>query len=429
MSININDLSHDLLAYIFDFLSIKESCKIELVCKKWDESVRKSLARKESLSPITCYKQFWVGEHRFSGSVINNHNIECLKKMVSKCPNINSIDLSNIRLNESGILLKIAKLFPKLKKINLHSTIIYASQEEVDEFARMVGPQLTKCNLLNLTGICCRNIKETILKQLKNIEWIKFTTYDREETLLLFHYLYECENLKRLYWAIDSHIIDEKIDLEDEKIATVFQRINYFKTGADFIYPLRYDLSNLTQLKIAFTIQIERYFVTFPNVIKLTVVIEEDSDELTAISGFRFPKLEFAHLKNNTCDISTNYFQLIQNVKSLKCEWLRENIISSLQSLDNLVNFTGSIEKNPLLYDCIDALSQHDSVQNIQLKIFTCDFNETVFEKIKNLCQAKSDAKIKIHFDCKHYTGINHQDFFAKFTNFKNLTIIPFCNA
>ena len=55
------------------------------------------------------------------------------------------------------------------------------------------------------------------------------------------------------------------IDLEDEKIATVFQRINYLKTGAGFIYPLRYDLSNLTQLKIVFIIQIQRYFVTFPN--------------------------------------------------------------------------------------------------------------------------------------------------------------------
>ena len=105
------------------FLSIEESCKIEVVSRKLSESVRKS----PNLSPITSYKQFWAGEDRFSGFVINNHNIECLKKMVSKCSNINSIDLSNTSLNESGILLKIAKLFPKLKKINLHSTRIYAS--------------------------------------------------------------------------------------------------------------------------------------------------------------------------------------------------------------------------------------------------------------------------------------------------------------
>lgn len=43
---NINNLNGDLLAYLFEFLPVKQIFINELVCKKWQRYVRKLLARK-----------------------------------------------------------------------------------------------------------------------------------------------------------------------------------------------------------------------------------------------------------------------------------------------------------------------------------------------------------------------------------------------
>ena len=144
MYVHINDLPFELLNNILDLLPLKELFHIERVCKKWQEVVKKLLDQKETLHPLdeSLKRKYQTG--LLGGMIFNDDYIDILKKILPKCQNIKELDLSYIKVNENN-LIEIAKLCPKLKSISLLQTQFYVSEDEMNEFGKLIGPQLIKC--------------------------------------------------------------------------------------------------------------------------------------------------------------------------------------------------------------------------------------------------------------------------------------------
>lgn len=149
MSININDLSSDLLKYILNFLSDKQLFLVESVCTKWQKCVRKLLDQKESLKRLDHYSHKFVKTEKFWFGiriVINDNNINILKNILSKCYNIKHLNLWRTDVDGNS-LIEIVKLCSKLESIHFLNPDIYAYEDEMDEFGKIIAPQLKKCKL------------------------------------------------------------------------------------------------------------------------------------------------------------------------------------------------------------------------------------------------------------------------------------------
>ena len=79
--------------------------------------------------------------------LINNDNIGILNNILSKCPNTKHLDLSNTRVTDNNSLIEIAKLCTKLESIDFECSEMNVSEDEMNEFGKIIGPQLIKCNL------------------------------------------------------------------------------------------------------------------------------------------------------------------------------------------------------------------------------------------------------------------------------------------
>ena len=88
MSLHIKDLSHDLLKYIFNFLPDKQLFVVESICTKWQKCVRKLFDQKETLKCLYHYSHKFKYKSFGFTYIFNNINIDILKNILSKCPNI-----------------------------------------------------------------------------------------------------------------------------------------------------------------------------------------------------------------------------------------------------------------------------------------------------------------------------------------------------
>lgn len=142
--------------------------------------------------------------------IINNVNIDILKNILSKCSNIKQFDLSNTEVTGNNHLLAIANKCLKLEAIYLNCSKIDVSIHEMDEFAKIIGPQLIKCSFIYYS-----NLMDILIKKMKNIEDIRFESYAIEQDKQLFHNLNnECKNLK----VFHCNYFREHFDCQDEDV-------------------------------------------------------------------------------------------------------------------------------------------------------------------------------------------------------------------
>lgn len=196
MEVRINNLPSDLLSYLFSFLSNQQLFIIEIVCKKWQFCVRKTLERVTTFDCRDYGYAFRVNhvnrdEFEFYPKfLIDDNNLNILKSVLSRCNKIKEFDLSETYLIGINALMSIAKLCPKLKYINWHSldwldpkmSKIDVTSEQFNEFALAVGPHILRCYF---TKSKTYKTLRTIYQHFKNIEEADINFYDKE----LFVYL------------------------------------------------------------------------------------------------------------------------------------------------------------------------------------------------------------------------------------------------
>ena len=126
-------------------------------------------------------------------SVINDKNIDILKKILTKCPNITQLDFRGTRITAINFFHSISKLCPKLKRISFN--VLDFSESDWTEFAAKFGPQLTHCSIDNpvITSDSPLNYYEILFKNFKTIKHLEFIT-KYEKTKVLFYHLKSCKN-------------------------------------------------------------------------------------------------------------------------------------------------------------------------------------------------------------------------------------------
>ena len=402
MSAQINDLSTDLLKYIFSFLSDKQLFMIESVCKKWQICVRKLLETKNDIH----LNDYYTESHYFDDDqlLVDDEKFEILKNILMKYQNIKNADLTNAHITCDFV--ELAKLFPKLERLDLHDTFIDVSKIEMNGFAKLIGPQLIQCDL------CCCNINfaKIISKHFRKIEKFVFNTKKKFDAKQVFSHLKSCENLKILEWKIMNVYEknpEEEIDGQDQNMIDVIQRIGKLNTQVFIFSQFKFEMNNLTELTLHGLWNVElrdfqAYQTKFNNLVKLTLYFSV-AKHFFIISKFEFPKLESVVTKIDDEETPTSFFHQIKNIKSFSCENIEPNLISSLESkLFNLNHFECIYIQvhSDYVYSqycqLFDVLSKHKSLQSIKIRIFEYYSKFDLFEKMISLSRAKPNANINI---------------------------------
>lgn len=431
MCVHINNLSNDLLKYMLDFLPLKEQFVVESVCKKWQICVKEVLAKKETLERLDKYSPKFVHPF-FMGMIlsIDHSNIGILKSILTKCTNIKEINLHGAFVSGHGNLMVIANGCPKLERINLNYGQTDVSLEEIEEFAKKIGPQLTKC-LFCKSPMTGNHIFVGLLsRRFKNLEEIAFDFDNVKLNKIIFYCLNtNCTNLKVLDWDLDSF----RGNFYNQDVIDVVQRIKYLKTDLAILSTFKFETNNLNELTINQFFDDDEYDssklieMTFPNVTKLNISgFKELGFDL--MSKFKFPKLESVKLNNiDDINIPTSFFHQIKHIKSLIFSSSCNNSIPSIiSSLDQLTNFVWkgiklSLKKYQKLFQCFDSLSNHEAMQIIKLVFFDDEMKigKSVFEKIITLCNAKPNTKIKIKMDKRKFE--KSEEITKKFNDYKKV--------
>ena len=404
MNVHINDLSYDLLKYIFNFLPKKQLFILEIVCTKWQKCVKKLLAQKDILHRLDYYSPKFEN-HGSQGKrvIIDSSNIDILKNILSRCPNIKQMDLSDTKLTGQNNLIAIALMCPKLERINLNGSNIDVSDDEINEFAKLIGPQLIQC-----TSIFVYNLNLILFKHFESIQNISFTSDVEEEDKILFHYLnVNCKNLKVLHkrWCSSG----QSFDFQNNDLISIIQRIQYLKIDLSNLLQFNfYEMDNLTELTIYQGFEVEKtvtYRIIFSNLKKLNIVNFSDLS-FDSISKFKFPILEYLIIVNQFYyHIPASFIDQIKHIKSLEyycCDFtLIPSIVLPMNELINFFWFEISLPNSysfSQIYQCFDLLSHHESVQNISLNI--CDSEIKIgidfFQKLIVFCKVKPKTKTRI---------------------------------
>ena len=402
----MNDLSSDLLEYIFGFLDLKRLFQVERVSKKWQDCVRKTLEKKTKFpglfSPFTFLKldPLLIFESLKGFSFVNQTNIKTLEIILKKCPNIQSIDFERKQIQGKNILLTIGKLCPKLQEINFYEASVDVNDEGVKQFAQMIGPQIIKCKL----NLCNLEFTKLMLMHMKNVEKIDFG-FEWPECEKQSHYIFtqlkSCEKLKELKCIIDGQ---KHID-ENDDLPCVIQRLEYLKVNLPAIQYFDFGLENLTELKIYYEYY-HGYFpnteINFPNLTRLGIINSEEILNFGFIYEWKMPKLE--HVQVKYLNFQDKFFRHIKNIKSFKCSRLDLYQMDQIYRINKeLINFqcenidiTSQIDlKN--FCDCIDVLIKHKSLQNIKFDyIFEYLYNIELFGKLIELAKSKANVNVTI---------------------------------
>ena len=394
---NINDLSYDLLKYILGFLSDKQLFLVERVCSKWQKCVLKLLAQKETLKRLDHYSLEFIKPSIAIEIIINDDNIEILKKILSKCKNIKALDLSYTHVIGKNNLIQIAKLCPKLESFDFCESEIDVTKDEMEEFGKLIGSQLIKCKFGEVNNFMI------FFTHLKNIEKITFFTCSIQKDKQLFHHLnVECQNLKVLRW----NSYREDIDYQEENMIKVMQRIQHLKVGLSVLLRFKFELNNLTELTIypVFVSEKRVFEMTFINVTKLNIY-NFNSWDFEMISKFKFPKLEHVSLRQSFYDMPTSFINQIKHIKSLDFNFnyfseyhVISLLIPRLNQLTNLIWKGISLCDDPSFHELFQYISLHKSLENMEFEIedFYMEINQQFFDILINFCKKKPNTKIVI---------------------------------
>ena len=153
--------------------------------------------------------EHYLKEFKYELIGINDNNIDIPKNILTKCNNIKHLNFLHTKVTGKNNLVAIANLCPKLESIDLRNSSFDVSKQEMEEFGKIIGPQLRRCKL---TITYCNDFM-IILKQLKNIEKIYIESETIEQANQIFDNLnIECNNLKVLKWFPDHLNIDYQND-------------------------------------------------------------------------------------------------------------------------------------------------------------------------------------------------------------------------
>lgn len=95
MNAHIDDLPVEMLEHILGFLDDKQLFGVERVGENWLKTVKRLLGMKRTLKRLDDYsKKFKDPSHGYS-LIINDDNIDILKKILSKCSNIKYLNFAN----------------------------------------------------------------------------------------------------------------------------------------------------------------------------------------------------------------------------------------------------------------------------------------------------------------------------------------------
>ena len=423
MRSHIDDLSFDLLKYIFGYLDDKQLFVIERVNRKWQKCILKLLEKKTDLKSLEYYTEKFRVESSGGANIIDDNNIGILKNILSKCNSIKHINLRETKVTPNN-LIAIAKLCPKLESIDLSFTnFLGITKEEMEEFAKKIGPQLIKCH--SKYYIYDDIFLKILFKHFKNIGEMNFSSGPTTSCKGLFHQLNRnCKNLKVLKFST-SYI--HSIDYEDEDIKNVLQRIEHLTIDLATFSRFKFEMNNLKELtlkeyEVRGIIQMERK--TFNNLIKLNVKSFSNL-AYDSISKLSFPKLETVLLLKHHVDIPISFINQIKHINSLyyKGNDIVPSTFSQFNQLTNLVCKSIALYNNASilhLFQCFHTISMHKSLENIKFEIY--DFNMLIdlhfFENLINFCKLKSNTKINIYI---HVTEFISSETNENFINYKNL--------
>ena len=421
MCVHINHLSHDLLSYLFDFLSDKEILKIEIICKKWQISVRKLLSRKKSFN--------WKNHHFecfapaiYGGSckyIVDDNNSHIFGNIILKCPNIKHLDFSWTHLN-GKFLLSIINLCPKLESIKW-SNHIDITDNQFEQFTKIIGHKLIEwsCFQVNFAW------NKMLFEKFEKIEKILIKTKNQQEDKQLFYYLNSnCPNLISLKWG-GSYIFH---DIEiDENMFNVIQRMKILQVLMGYFVRFNFNsFNNLTELMLRSAFEETQITfdcnkineITFNNLRKL-VLQNLRSHDMDVISKFKLPKLEYfdcsscyfnENLQKYYYDPSKHksFFDQLNNMKTLK--WCHTMDPDLLSSFDQLIHFECKFicSKNAIFIQNLNIIIKHESLKNIKIEYFDHSLSTNIFSGIINLFKAKPNSDITINIFCrKHLDRIN----------------------
>ena len=439
MSVNMNDLPFEMLECILVFLEDKRLFLVERVCKKWQKCVLKLLGQKESLKHLDYYSDKF--KDPTNGSIIiNDFNIDILKKILVKCKNIKHLNFKDYKITSkidpfnrsSNNLISIANLCPQLESIDLS----YSSSqfwlpnyctEELNEFGKIIGPQLIKCKLQKSL------FRTLIFNYLKRIKDISFSSNTNEETKKLFNHLnIECQNLNILEWNSDA----EDINYQDEHFIIVMQRIKHLKIDLPTLTRFKFNLDNLTELTVSkISWNVERNIeMSFCNLTKLNL-IDFDECNLELIEKFKFPNLKHVYFSYLSCggnfyQFPSSFIHQIKHINSFTfdCQHLTLSTIKQLKQLNDFVWLGIEVlEKQSFLDDfisnCFDVLSKHQSLQNIKLEFNDSNklINISFYEELISLYHAKPNTRIIIKIPKCTSESLSESEADKKFYDYKKL--------
>ena len=431
MSVQIDDLSTDLLKYIFSFLPDKQIFMIESVCKKWQICARKLLETKNHLHELDYYGTKFFDPKKTHPFLVDDNNFEILNNILMKYQHIKDADLIGVHITCN--LVELAKLCPKLERLNLYKAWIDVSEDEMIEFAKLIGPQLVECDLT----YCNVDFVKIIPRYSRKIEEFIFDTENKLDAKELFSHLKSCENLKILGWKIIDIYgknPEEEIDGQDKNMIDVIQRIDHLNILLFIFSQFKFEMNNLTELTLigkwnAELIDFQANQLKLNNLVKLTLE-DFDIEHFFAISKFEFPKLESVAMGvHDEKETPTTFFDQIKHIKSLSCASIEPNLISSLESkLFKLIDFECTYihvynECSYLQYcQFFDVLSKHKSLKSIKIIILELFFKFDLFEKMISLSRAKPDANINIEISVDTPDREGFDEYEKKFKETKQST-------
>ena len=413
MSLNINDLPFDVLFYILDDLPFKQLFMVERVCKNWQKCVKKLLARKKTLDSFGDYSEKfkrnsdYKHEYRY---VIEDSNIEILKKILFKCPNITNVHFKETRIYGKNILLTIANLCPKLETISF-GDVMFVGEDNWNEFAVKFGPQLTQC-VINSPFDLYLEYQMILFKNFKNIKYLNFETI--RESVKLFRRLKSCENLKELSWRHFNGLCIP-FNYSDENVIAVLQKIQKFTTELRILNNVGMHMNNLIDLKLIETNEripvneIDINKITFPKLKNLQILINNKT-AINVLLKYKFPKIENIKLEIDNFNCFLNLKQQFEQLFSILKFYIKELTIGQLKNCDltpilslgelNVLNLAGIKIVNQSDFNTfinnLTVISNHESLQNIKIYLNDSYLDGNIFFNIATLSNKMHNTKIQI---------------------------------
>ena len=377
MTVSIDDLATELVEYILDFLEEKEWFIVESVSRNWQKCVRNLLAEKKILKKLTYYSHKFKKSYKYGQRIIiDDNNIDILKIILTKCPNIKHLDFAWTDVNGKN-LIEIAKLCTNLESIDFNDSEINITEQEMDEFGKLIGSQLVKCKFGFFDSIF-----KIFLKHLKKIEYISFHNLLYEQNKEMFHYLYyECKNLQVVRWF--NNLKDNEFN--DIEFINMIKQIEHLKIGLPILLRFNFELNNLSKLKIYGNEEgHDKIEMTFANVKELEVKYFTKS-KFDLISRFKFPKLESVIITDlDEFDIPQSFINQIEYIKYL-------NIKLSIDECTDCENI------NLYLFKLINSLV---NCEKIKMNPFHKELQPINLKKLQKLDLRGNNSSIKIESIC-----------------------------